>query len=353
MNDTDQANETSEATTRSPIDAQSTPRSAEELLAAMDSREPTDAEPTRDQEEDEERDEPEVDSDGQPDDGDGDLSLKLGDDDQEQEEEDDLSDDAPSLELDEELAANPKLKKRWDEMEKGVQKLLNRAKERETAATNMLSWQTALSDPATARDALKTLAEQVAKLNGFTVQEAFGFQTSDPAADADVDYGDSEWERAGYQSRGEWLAEQRAKKAAEELYQKLRAEVAPATQELERMRAERADAERRQQFERAIDQVAPKVIKRLEAQELGWKVTKEMIAEAAREMPRLAEKNLPEAVRKWHAGSLAQHLKGAASKTRAKAPDLVNGANSRPRGTSKPAHERTAHDYLADLGFTE
>ncbi|GEM_PF-4932449 len=196
---------------------------------------------------------------------------------------------------------------------------------------------TGLSDPATAPQTLRWLAQETAATHGTTVEAMLGLAPQgdpDEYDDGSPDDERADYERAGYDSPGEL-------RLARELAE-LRATLRPFAQE-------RAEARSRADWEGAIQSIAPSAIAALRA-EMGWQATPAQALDAARRFPQLASQpeGLKEALAATFARDIARTARGAGE--RPSVPEMPNGER---RGGYRAlgADERTDVQKLADRAY--
>lgn len=230
---------------------------------------------------------------------------------------DDLLDD---LDLDPILAESPDLKRRWEIETAKLREKASSLKQEALRHETLISWGRALDDPSTAWDAYRQLGEKLAEFHQLpqpnpqsgSKDTAGGGEVSDP------------WQ------------------------QELKREIAQLREMIEPIRTEREQTARERAFEQKIDAVAPKVIERLSRADAGWQVTREMVAEAVRNLPNLAQRP-SEAVRKWFSDDRARHYSRLAS-VRHSVPDMT-GRGFKPAGSIKDPAQMTGEEVIRALGF--
>lgn len=238
-----------------------------------------------DQDDDDEEDED--DTEDSEDDEEDDASDADDDEDEDAEE-----DSEARFQLDPEVAkalkdTNPKAAKRLEEQIKGLRKAEARITANEQTLTVANSYFEAFADPTHAGEAIRSLANYVATQHGTTLEKLLGAQASQVPDD-----GLEDWERAGYESKGEYTLALR----------------------LEAVERERAAEKKASQEKDHLDTIAPRTIKRIANRDNGWVVTKEMVAEAVKALPSVTDPVI--AVQKWFSDERAKH---ASSLSRVKA----------------------------------
>jgi hypothetical protein len=258
-------------------------------------------------------------------------------------EEDEEEDSSHLPDLDNEIAKlSPELKKRWEQQWKGVVKRESRLQEAEKRFEALASYEQAFADRATAAEAVRSLAEQLAKIHGQDVAEYLG---GPEAAQQTYSEGDEPWVREGFQYEGEWKAYRRAK---EEAKREL-ADTYGLDQELIRdLKEERERAKSAREMDAYLDKNTSKVVNTLRVQEDGWPVTRDMVAEAVKNLPQFKEKPA-DAVRMWFAKDLAKHARAKAAAAYKKTPEMFDSATSRGMDLPTDPMEYRAIHAMAEL----
>lgn len=170
-------------------------------------------------------------------------------------------------ELDAELAKNPALLKRWQEQQKGVEKLVNRWKSNlevlgQTVAklSEIQSYVEKFENPSTWKEGLKELAERLSRHYGEPLDEIFGKQATENLT----------WDTDDQEA---------LKKIEERAYQK-------AVAEIERRLAPALDFLSTQMLEKSAERKAVEAIPKLE-REYGMKIAKEAVIKAIQKYPEL------------------------------------------------------------------
>ena len=245
--------------------------------------------------------------------------------------------------------------------------------ERYPVVGQLMGLDAALSDPARAADTLRAFAQGVANHHGADLATMLGLSPA-PARDdsgrfaaaakpADAPAGtDSRpktaqelgvsqeeydallaYERAGYQSPGEYrLAQQ---------LDALRAQVAP-TLEAQRASAQRAQADAQQaRYESAVTAATPGAIAAVAAA-TGWTPTAEQVMEAARRFPEVAARSLSQAVQAANVGTILAASRTKATEAAPKPPDMpTGGPRGGPRKYEPAADGSMSWDKLADAAY--
>jgi DNA repair exonuclease SbcCD ATPase subunit len=262
----------------------------------------------------EDEDQTAVDPDDEDEDGEDDADLDDDDDDDEFEYK--LPDLIPEIE------ASPEALKRVKDYERGINKIVERAKAKEAELTELIprvqamsEWGQAFESPETAIEAYRELGQRLSQVHGLDLGAA---EASTSKYEAD-DYGD-DWEAAGFDSPGEYRAYVKAKAEMEAM-------IKPYQAELEKLKTERERAEQERQFRERVDKLAPKAIKALAVEDNGWKVTREMVAEAIQNLPQFADDPV-KAVRMWHSDNRAKYMARKASEGSQRRTDMVKGKSA-------------------------
>jgi len=231
----------------------------------------------------------------------------------------DLDSELASLgfpELPDELKGNPEVYKRYIETQKGITKVLSQAKEGKTEAEKALEILKPYrhfvdiiegDDKVAAANALKFIAQQIKVDLG---------QVEAP------DDGTPAWQKEGFEYEGEYKAYQRAKADA---LKEFEAKFGPTVEEFQQQKQEQTQAKEFQSF---IDKEAPSVMGFLAKTENGWGVTKDMVAEAARQFPNMKD-DLAKAVKMTFVDEFAAHKAGT-TKTK-EGPEMLSGSTSRAK----------------------
>jgi hypothetical protein len=264
-------------------------------------------------------------------------------------------------ELDPELAKSPALRKRWDEQQKGVQRLVNQAKEaRDTARKDseelgelmprverVLEWEEALINPETSEEAVDRLIAALAEERKVPISQLIGKlleRASNEAKEFEIDEKEIQdnYAKEGFDTPGEYRAYKRAKIeiAKEEREKQRQAQAATRTQ---------SEAEtKEQQRARFVKDVAPKVAQEVAKNYQGFAVTPEQVAEALEALPQFA-KEPAKAVIHHFAEEFAVHAAERAKTP--SAPPLVPSGNSKSAATPlPPPGKRKAADIMRANG---
>lgn len=237
-----------------------------------------------------------------------------------------------------EIANNAEALAKVKNFEKGVQKIVQRAKAKEAELAEMIprvqqmsEWGDLLANKDTVASAL---ADLVSKLSAYH-QIPLNLTGAQGAPNAQVD--DEDWESAGFDSPGEYRAYKRAISEIETKY-------GPKLGELDAMKQERQKASERKQFEDYLAEQAPRTIKLLAKADNGWTVTSEMVAEAVRNLPQFA-KTPAKAVQMYFSDERAKHYARLQSEGKKQKPDMVDGGRASGHQLP-PVGQRTALDYM-------
>jgi len=241
--------------------------------------------------------------------------------------------------------APDEVRKVWERQWRGIEKQQRKLEQTATQYQSLIDWGASLDNKDTALEAFRSLAEQIKTFHGVTDLELYGTDNSATSDNTDSTDGIEEWQKLGFQYESDYIV---WKKAQEELT-KLRQEIAPLKSEYEQLKALREQQESQAKFDKFIKATAPKVIAYFAKADNGFKVTKEMVAEAVKAYPTLAQ-NPVKAVKAHYSDERAAHYKALAAKPTPKAPDMVPVANARGRSV-KSADDYNAHDAYADLGI--
>jgi hypothetical protein len=235
------------------------------------------------------------------------------------EDSDDEDEDSERFALDPEVAkALPeKERKRLEEQIKGLRKRDTQIRESEERLTVLDSYMSAFSDPVQAGKAVKQLTDAVLAQHGLTTAEVFGFDQGEGVPD---------WQRAGYDSPGEFKL----------------------AQKLDAIERERNDEKLARAQRAHFDEVAPKIIKRIANRDSGWTVNREMIETAIASLPQFKDK--PEkAVQMYYSDERAKHYAGLSTKKAPKGPEAFPANGRTPMTMPTDPSKITASHILANL----
>lgn len=270
------------------------------------------------------------------------LDLDSIDIDDDNADEDDESDDDEETKFElpaliPEIENNPEAMAKVKNFEKGVQKIVARAKAKESELSELLprvhqmdAWGQSLGNPTQVGDAFRDLAHKLAAFHNMPVEQLLG---SVPGAQNDGD----DWENAGFDSPGEY----RAKKSA---VQEIDSKYGPLLKELELMREERKQSAEKQAFATELDRVAPRVIKLLAKADNGWTVTKDQVGEAIRALPQFKD-NPAKAVQMYFSEDRVKHYAKLASQGTRK-PEMAPQNRKTNGSEMPPIGQRSAVDYM-------
>lgn len=249
-------------------------------------------------------DEPDEEPDEAPEDSEDEGDDETADDADEPEEEED-GDEAERYALDERvLEGIPEekaaaIRKRWREQARGIEKRF----ERESAV--MRTYLSAFEDPEHAGPALRQLAGDVAKFHGKTADALLGTAPKDADDDAEVD--EDDWQTLVDRKIARRIAE------VEERYRPLV--------------EEREARARKESEESRLSQVLPLVQSYARTHWGGFKPSREQVAEAMENLPKLSGKPI-KAVERWYAKEILTAQQRREAK---RAPDMA-----RPAGRTEP-----------------
>lgn len=220
---------------------------------------------------------------------------------------DDVSDDweyeLPSL--DPALAENPVLLKRAQDYEKGVKKLINRVKEKESELgdlTNLAEWNKALSDPETVKPALTHLVKELSKMYNLDVYDLV------------LDAQDNTQSFTPDTSDINALVEAKVQ-------EKLKA----YEEDLGYVRQKKQKEETESALQNYLKAVATKTIKEIASADNGWQIDEGMIREAVQALPNLI-KDPVKAVRAYYSDERLAHYQRV-GRTDKKGPTLTTQSN--------------------------
>lgn len=238
--------------------------------------------------------------------------------------------------LDPKLASDPDVAKRYHETQFGIQKVLRQTQEAKAQVVSDLDtlkpyigYIDALDNPATKVQAAKTLLAELkidpADLLPETTRAQYQAQVSnDDLPEVWNGQPPQDYQEAlsiGLQYPGELAAYRAAVRSME-------SRLGPELQEL---RDAKTKAKAETDFNALIEAEAPRVIGYLAKVESGWRVTKEMVREAAKQFPQFKD-DLPRAVKAAYPDEFANHKAGAVAKaTGKKAPEMVDASSSASR----------------------
>ena len=220
---------------------------------------------------------------------------------------DDVSDDweyeLPSL--DPALAENPVLLKRAQDYEKGVKKLINRVKEKESELgdlTNLAEWNRALSDPETVKPALTHLVKELSKMYNLDVYDII------------LDAQDNTQSFTPDASDINALVEAKVQ-------EKLKA----YEEDLGYVRQKKQKEETESALQNYLKAVSTKTIKEIASADNGWQIDEGMIREAVQALPNLI-KDPVKAVRSYYSDERLAHYQKV-GRTDKKGPTLTTQSN--------------------------
>jgi len=227
---------------------------------------------------------------------------------------------------------NPEAIKSWENSWKGLEKRERRLeKEQKEWEGFTAEYQSLFTDPDVAAQKIAGLIQNLSQYHGKNISQLMGVQpATTQEADLDVEF----------VTDGERLSYEKAN-AVEKRQMELEARIARFEKEQENARA-------RAEQEAFVDSVAPKVAKQAEKSYSGFKVTREMVAEALRSFPQLKDAPL-EAVAARYAKELYAHAAKSSRELSAKrGPDMLPKVQGRGAAV-KSAEEYSAKDALAEL----
>ncbi len=208
----------------------------------------------------------------------------------------------------------PEIKRRIAEQQQGVMKLVDKhrqalteieqSKEAIESVVGKLQaysdFVDALANKATARTAWLELGKQLEREHGITLTDDYYVE-----------------------SESETPAEDPSKSALDAFEKKYGSILSELAEDKQRQKQEAA-------IEQRVNEVAPKVIGFLAKMESGWGVTKDMVRQAAKEMPSLFEDDPVKAVKATFPDELANHKASVvAKKVEKKGPEMLDSQTSR------------------------
>ena len=227
---------------------------------------------------------------------------------------------------------NPEAIKSWENSWKGLEKRERRLeKEQKEWEGFTAEYQTLFTDPDVAAQKIAGLIQNLSQYHGKNISQLMGVQpATTQEAVSELEFV-TDAERLAYEKATE------AEKRAMDLEARL-----------SRFEKEQENARARAEQEAFVDSVAAKVAKQAEKSYSGFKVTREMVAEALRSFPQLKDAPL-EAVAARFAKELYAHAAKSSRELSAKrGPDMLPKVQGRGAAV-KSAEDYTAADALAEL----
>ena len=253
---------------------------------------------------------------------------------------DEDDDTVPKLDLD-----NEEAQAIWERQWKGIQKRERKLKESEAELNEYQSKKQGfeivgklvqdLQNPATYKQTLKSIAEDVGKLHGVNVAELFSDNTGHADNSEDFEFPDDKkvYERA----KADAIKEMRSE--LQQMFGDL---------DLNSVREQQQKTKAEAQFEARLNEVLPTLSRKLEST-LGIKFTKAQIAEALRSNPEVSD---PEKAVKLHYLELIDKQRARRlAKSQPKAPELIKESSKVGKPVTSNAKYGIA-DALSDMGIS-
>lgn len=227
---------------------------------------------------------------------------------------------------------NPEAIKSWENSWKGLEKRERRLEKEQKEWEGFTSeYQSLFTDPDVAAQKIAGLIQNLSQYHGKNISQLMGVQ---PATTQEAD---SELEFVTDAERFAYEKATSAERRAMDLEARL-----------SRFEKEQESARARAEQEAFVDSVAPKVAKQAEKSYSGFKVTREMVAEALRSFPQLKDAPL-EAVAARYAKELFAHAAKSSRELSAKrGPDMLPKVQGRGAAV-KSAEEYSGLDALREL----